>query len=131
MRCLVNYARHRHGLQPLEVDEDLHKVAARQAADILACDEFSHDACGHEFLYWMHRFGYLQGSCWKVGENIAWDVGSAASPRQIFHAWMHSPEHRENILGPYAETGIAVEVGGLEGHAGAHVWAEEFGSLSC
>jgi uncharacterized protein YkwD len=131
MRCLANYARHRHGLAPLAVDDSLHRVAARQAADIIACDSFSHEACGHGFTYWMRRFGYLQGDCWRAGENIAWGVGASAAPRQIFRAWMASPGHRENILGRFADTGIALEAGTLEGQAGAHVWVEEVGSHSC
>jgi hypothetical protein len=36
----------------------------------------------------------------------------------------------ENILGPYEEIGIGLRVGGLEGNAGAHVWAQDFGA-SC
>ena len=46
----------------------------------------------------------------------------------IFSAWIHSPGHRENILGPYRQIGIGLRVGGLEGYGGAHVWTQEFGA---
>ena len=37
--------------------------------------------------------------------------------RSIFRSWMHSPGHRENILGPYEEIGIGLRIGRLEGNA--------------
>ena len=63
-----------------------------------------------------------------AGENIAWGTGALGSVRSIFNAWLHSPGHRANILGSYAQIGIGLRVGSLEGHAGAHVWTQEFGS---
>jgi uncharacterized protein YkwD len=44
---------------------------------------------------------------------------------------MRSPGHRENILGPYEDTGIGLQSGKLEGYGGAHIWTQEFGSRSC
>lgn len=57
--------------------------------------------------------------------------GGYATPRTIFEMWMHSPGHRENILGPYRDTGLGLKLGTLEGFRGAHVWTEEFGSRAC
>ena len=48
--------------------------------------------------------------------------------RSIFVAWLHSPEHRANMLGRYSQIGIALSVGNLEGHNDAHVWTQDFGS---
>jgi uncharacterized protein YkwD len=42
--------------------------------------------------------------------------------------WMRSAGHRRNILGPYDDVGIGLQIGELEGYGGAHVWAQEFGS---
>ena len=131
MRCLVNFARRQLGHEPLAAVRALYRAGDRKSIDILRCDSFSHEACGHEFTYWMKHFGYLRGDCWKAAENIAWGTGSLATPRSIFRAWMHSPGHRENILGPYVDTGIGLQIGELDGHAGAHVWTEEFGSREC
>jgi uncharacterized protein YkwD len=128
MLCLVNRARTERGLEPLAAARPLVKAADHKARDILRCDEFSHEACGREFTFWMTRFGY-QGC--TVGENIAWGSGGLGTPGSIFKAWMHSPGHRENILGPYEDTGIGLQSGKLEGYDGAHIWAQEFGSRNC
>jgi len=128
MLCLVNQARAARGLAALAATRPLVKAADHKAHDILRCDQFSHEACGREFTYWMTHFGYRGCS---EGENIAWGSGGLGTPGAIFRAWMHSQGHRENILGPYEGTGIGLQSGRLEGYGGAHVWTEEFGSRSC
>lgn len=128
MRCLVNFARRGRGLTPYAASGVLGRAAAHKSADILRCGEFSHEACGRAFTYWMERFGYP--AC-GAGENIAWGSGRLGSPRSIFRSWMQSPGHRENILGPFEEIGIGLRVGSLEGYSGAHVWAQNFGSRAC
>jgi len=128
MLCLINRARSARGLAPLAALGPLTRAADRKSGDVLRCDEFSHEACGREFTYWMSRFGYH--GCTE-GENIAWGSGSLGTPISIFRAWMHSQGHRENILGPYEDTGIGLRTGSLEGYAGAHVWTQEFGTRNC
>lgn len=126
MLCLTNFARHAEGLPALAASQALHRAAVHKDADILGCDEFSHEACGRPFTYWIERFS----DCRAAAENIAWGTGSLGGVRAIFSAWMHSPGHRENILGPYARIGIALRLGDLEGNGGAHVWTQDFGA-SC
>ncbi|HMI80873.1 MAG TPA: CAP domain-containing protein [Solirubrobacterales bacterium] len=128
MLCLVNRARSARGLDPLAAVTPLVRAADRKSGDILRCDEFSHEACGREFTYWMDRFGYRGCS---EGENIAYGSGPYATPRSIFRMWMRSTGHRENILGPYEDTGLGLRIGTLEGSRGAHVWTQEFGSRTC
>jgi uncharacterized protein YkwD len=128
MLCLVNHARSTRGLPPLVAAKPLVKAADHKSRDIIRCNEFSHEACGREFTYWMSHFGYEGCS---EGENIAWGSGGLGTPASIFKAWMRSQGHRENILGPYQETGIGLQSGKLEGYGGAHVWTQEFGSSSC
>lgn len=128
MRCLVNFARQGRGLDPYAASALLNRAAAHKSADILRCGEFSHEACGHPFTYWMETLGYP--AC-GAGENIAWGSGRLGSPRSIFRSWMRSPGHRENILGPFEEIGIGLRVGRLEGYSGAHVWTQNFGSRDC
>jgi uncharacterized protein YkwD len=127
MRCLTNFARRGAGLPALAGTAALDRAAGRKSVDILRCDEFSHEACGREFTYWIERSGYR--GC-ALGENIAWGTGLLGSVRSIFRSWMHSPGHRENILGPYEEIGIALRIGSLDGSGGAHVWTQDFGA-SC
>ena len=130
MLCMTNYARVALGLGELGTTPALEMSAADKARDILRCDNFSHDACGREFTFWMRETGYLAVECWKAGENLAWGTGSYGTVGSIFRAWMRSDGHRENILGNYSQIGIDVEVGTLAGAAKTRVWTQHFG-LHC
>jgi uncharacterized protein YkwD len=130
MLCMTNYARAANGLAPLHGSRQLRRSAEEKSSDILTCDDFSHEACGRPFTFWDKRNGYLKG-CWKAAENIAWGTGDLASVRAIFTAWLNSPEHHENILGPYKEVGIGLRIGTVEGYEGAVVWTQDFGSHKC
>jgi uncharacterized protein YkwD len=128
MLCMTNFARARYGEGPLVASAALATSAAEKGADILSCDNFSHNACGREFGYWIRANGYVSTPCWRIGENLAWGTGAYGTVGSIFRAWLRSPEHRANLLGDYSEIGIALDTGVLEGHRGAHVWTQHFGS---
>lgn len=128
MRCMTDFARQRMGMAGLVDADALDRSAADKARDILRCDDFSHTACGREFTYWMQRVGYIPARCWRVGENLAWGTSDFGTVGSIFRAWIHSPEHRANILGRYTQIGTALDVGSLEGQQGVHVWIQHFGS---
>ena len=128
MKCLVNYARPQAGLPRLADTRKLNTSALNKAADVLRCNQFSHEACGRDFLYWFRRSGYTDGRCWWAGENLAWGSGSLGSPRAVFKAWLKSPPHRANILSSdYTEFGISLRSGALSGNSGAHLWVNHFG----
>jgi len=128
MKCLVNYARQQAGLPRLADPRRLNTSALNKSADILRCNQFSHEACGRDFLYWFRRGGYLGGRCWWAGENLAWGSGQLGSARSVMKAWLRSPSHRANILGSdYSEHGLALRVGSLSGSNDAHVWVNHFG----
>ncbi len=128
MVCMTNFARTAAGLGALSEVEELDRSALGKAGDVLRCDSFSHFACGREFTYWIYESGYIGEACWHAGENLAWGADRLGSVRAIFRAWMASPTHRKNILGDYANLGIALERGNLEGNPGVQVWAAHFGS---
>jgi uncharacterized protein YkwD len=128
MRCMTDFARGQASLGSLADLDELDRSAGAKSDDILRCDSFSHEACGRAFTYWMERVGYIPARCWRAGENIAWGTGSLGSVRSIFRTWIHSPEHRENILGPYGQIGVGLEVGRLVGRNDVHVWTQHFGS---
>ncbi len=128
MLCMVNFARGQSGLAELGPNAELEASAREKTRDIFRCDSFSHYACGREFAYWIRANGYLASECWRAGENLAFGSGGYGSVRSIFRAWMRSPEHRANILGDYAETGIDLATGTLEGFGGTKVWTQHFGS---
>lgn len=128
MLCMANFARAELGLGALEASEPLEQSAREKGRDILRCDSFSHYACGREFAYWIRATGYLSSECWRAGENLAFGNGDLGSVRSIFRAWLRSPEHRENLLGEYTQTGIDLSTGTLEGFAGTRIWTEHFGT---
>jgi uncharacterized protein YkwD len=128
MLCMTNFARERLGQPPLEEAAPLAASAAGKGGDILLCDNFSHNACGREFNYWIRASGYLSSQCWQVGENLAWGTGPQGTVGSIFRAWMRSPTHRANLLGNYTQIGVDLETGTLEGHRNARVWTQHFGS---
>jgi uncharacterized protein YkwD len=128
MRCMIEFARDRAGLNELSDSQQLDLSAREKAADVLRCDSFSHFACDREFTYWMRQFGYLSQPCWYTGENLAWGTGTYGTVRSIFQAWMRSPGHRHNILGEYEDLGLGLQAGELGGRDGADVWTAHFGS---
>jgi uncharacterized protein YkwD len=128
MLCMVDFARHSAGLGALSDSGELDRSAGAKSGDILRCDSFSHEACGREFTFWMKDVGYIPASCWRVGENLAWGTGADTSVRAIFSNLIHSPEHRENILGSYSQIGLGMQVGDLDGHGATHVWTQHFGT---
>jgi uncharacterized protein YkwD len=128
MQCMVNFARQQAGLPRLTDTRKLDGSSANKAGDILRCNQFSHEACGRDFLYWFRRAGYVGGSCWWAGENLAWGTGSLGTVRSITKAWLRSPGHRANLLGSqYDQFGISLRIGGLSGRPDAHVWVNHFG----
>jgi uncharacterized protein YkwD len=127
MRCLTNFARRRARQTSLAGSRLLDRSAAHKSRDIVLCDEFSHEACGRDFTYWMRRTGYIRGGCWRAGENLAVGVGRYATPRAIFEGWMRSEDHRRNMLGDYRDLGLGLRVGRLRGWRNAHVWTQHFG----
>lgn len=128
MLCMTNFARAKVGEGALEDTAALQESAGDKTSDILACESFSHDACGREFTYWMRATGYLSAQCWRVGENLAWGAGEYGTVRSIFRALMRSPEHRANILGDFTQVGIDLQTGPLNGSPRAGVWTQHFGS---
>jgi uncharacterized protein YkwD len=91
--ALVNQNRRRGGCDELTVDRRLIEAANEHAADMARRDYFAHespngDGAGDR----VSDAGYR----WKrYGENLARGVDSAY---EVVDGWMHSPEHRDNIM---------------------------------
>jgi uncharacterized protein YkwD len=114
--CLLNEIRFAHGAEDLRFDRRLGRAALRHARDMVRSKYFAHTApSGQTFLQRIRHTRYLRapiGTHWSVGENLAWGRPAHATPRQIVDAWMHSPNHRSNILfHGFREIGIAIIVG--------------------
>ena len=131
--CLLNRQRRAHGLHALRANAKLRRAAVRYARTMVSRTFFSHDGPGGSTpLSRIRSTRYLVGArFWTIGENLAWGTGNLATPRATVRAWMHSPEHRANILKrAYREIGIGVALGapvpGFAASPGA-TYATDFG----
>jgi uncharacterized protein YkwD len=131
MLCMIDYARLASGLPALTPIESLTGSAELKARDILACEEFSHFACGRPFGYWIKASGYTSVPCWRIGEIIAYGRGRYGTPRSIFIAWMQSPTHRHVILNHFNQVGVSVKLGNLGYYGRVRVWTGHFGTQEC
>jgi len=131
MTCLTNYARTHSGLRPLQPSPVLNNAGTAKLAADVSCGEFSHTPCGRPFEVVFSA--YLRGATsYALGENIAWGTGSLGAPRQIMREWLHSKEHRENILrGSFTEIGIGYLANQVfQGFSDGSLWSQEFGARS-
>jgi uncharacterized protein YkwD len=129
---LHNKIREDRGLKALCVQPQLTKAARAHSQEMLDKDYLSHDSFnGESVKQRLHRFGYTFGgySYYLYGENIAGGCGSYGSPTSIFDWWMHSTDHRANILNPkYREVGIGVRTGAFKDCAQATTYTVDFGT---
>lgn len=108
---LVNAVRREHGLHHLRTAPRLNRSARAHAAEMVRRRYFGHNG----WAGFITRTGYRLAR-WGGGENIAYGFTAAAT---VFEAWMHSPEHRENILRADFR---AIGVGHVE-----DIWVQHFG----
>jgi len=101
---LVNKAREEKGLEPLQVDENLMKVARTKAKDMVENNYFSHQSPTYGSPFDMMR--QFNNTFKSAGENIAGNK----TVEGAFKAWMSSDTHKKNILNPgFKITGIGIE----------------------
>lgn len=132
MLCLINKQRRNHGLRKLHRQPQQAKAASRHTKTMIRRRCFSHQCPGEKDLESrLEQVNYLPCRCsWGIAENIAYGSGGNGSPRSVFKAWMHSGDHRANILGGgYQHIGIGVATGspvaGRDG--GSTTYTADFG----
>ena len=86
---LVNIERENAGLEPLELDEDLVRLANIRAEEIV--ENFSHTRPNGTSCFTILEEVYYH----TCGENIA---AGSPTPERVVEQWMDSPGHRANIL---------------------------------
>ena len=120
---MVNQSRESAGIGGLSENIKLDQAAELKAEDMVQKQYFSHNSPdGTTPWHWFSKIGYDYK---YAGENLA--VGFFDSV-DVFHAWLNSPLHRENILNPkYQEVGTAVLKG--FGPNNAIVVVQLFGTL--
>lgn len=99
----ANAEREQRGLPPLKWDETLYRAAQRHAGEMAARESISHQYPGELDLAGR---GHIAGAKFTV---IAENVAEAWNAPTIHDAWMHSPDHRANLLDPRVNSvGISV-----------------------
>lgn len=91
---LTNADRVRHGLSPLEWNDGLAQSAEAHLRWMVRGRELMHQYPGEAALPERARQAGVAFS--EVAENLA----AGFDPRSVEVGWMHSPEHRRNILDP-------------------------------
>ncbi|MGX1194254.1 CAP domain-containing protein [Metabacillus sp. SLBN-84] len=90
---LTNAEREKQGLKPLQLDEELSKVAKEKSKDMQSKNYFDHNSPTYGSPFdMMKKFGVEYTT---AGENIA---KGQASPEEVVQAWMNSEGHRKNIM---------------------------------
>jgi uncharacterized protein YkwD len=93
----------------LKVNPELNQSAAQHTQEMGDDGYFTHPSVDGT-AFWKriaHWYGSTGYPYWSVGENLLWsspDVDALGA----MQLWMHSPEHRANILDPrWREIGIS------------------------
>ena len=117
--CLLNRERTSRGLPPLRENAVLDQTSVEHSSEMVRLNYFEHTSPdGRSVGDRLRAAGYQRGINASGGENIAYGVGSKATPRAIVRAWMNSPPHRADILRQaFTEIGIGVAVGAPEVNA--------------
>jgi uncharacterized protein YkwD len=114
---LMNEARGKHGLRPLELGSALNRAAQSHAEDMLRRAYYGH--VSPEGGTVADRYREAGGSRWRLtAENIARCAACDPPPtiervERLHEGWMNSPPHRENILRRGLDRfGFGIAVGG-------------------
>ena len=130
----LNAIRAQHHLVPLTLSAPL-TVASKQHTTEMGQDGYfehsSHDgtAFWKRISRWYPQAGF---HTWSVGENLLWSSPNV-DPARALDLWMHSPEHRANILSPrWREIGVSavhfVAAPGTYGGAEVTIITTDFGA---
>ena len=100
--ALHNQQRTQAGLAALTVDAKLMQAAQVQAQYMAERNKATHQ--GRDGTTPTQRVEQQSYNAVRVAENVA---DGQETPEAVLQAWMHSPPHRQNILGPFTEVGAA------------------------
>ncbi|SCG82521.1 SCP-like extracellular protein [Proteiniborus sp. DW1] len=115
---LVNVERQKNGLNALELDAELSKVAREKSKDMATKGYFSHTSPTYGSPFdMMKKFGIKYSS---AGENIAMGQPTAEA---VVKAWMNSEGHRANILN---KNFTKIGVGYYKASNGSPYWTQMF-----
>lgn len=117
----TNKLRGGHKMEELYNLPSLQKAADLQVLYMCRKGELTHDGPGDSGTTLADRLRRLGFGGPKMGENIAKQEND--DYKEVVKLWMMSEEHRNNILGDYAYSGVATCVG----RDGNRYWVQVFG----
>ena len=97
-----NQQRTQAGLDALKINTKLMQAAQMQAQYMTTHNKTGHQ--GRNGTTPAQRVTQQGYHAVKVGENVA---DGRETSEAVVQAWMHSPPHRQNILGSFTEIGVA------------------------
>ena len=113
-----NRERANRALPALTTDSRLEAAASRHAADMASRRRMSHTGGDRSSPFQrMKAEGYQYH---RAAENIA---AGTFTLETLMKAWMNSPGHRRNILGPYTQVGASF----ANSEGGTSYWCVTFG----
>lgn len=109
---LTNSERSQNQVAPLVRSDVLDRAAQQKAEHMARQQYFAHySPDGVSPWYWFEEVGYTYA---HAGENLAIHFTDST---EVVEAWMHSPAHRQNIVGQqYTEIGVGTAKGKYEGY---------------
>ena len=125
--CLVNWARKQERRSLLLQRSKLALASELKGQRVASCGQFSHTPCGADVTAAVRAAGYRFGA---FGENLFVGTWGRISARDVVSAWLRSPPHRANVLGPhFRHLGAApTRASGLLEGSEAVVWTATFAS---
>jgi uncharacterized protein YkwD len=121
MLSIVNAARLVEGRPPLTLDPRLNAAAQAHAQDMLARTYYAHES--PEGSLPRQRVRAAGVSADLVGENLA---AGQTSVENVMEAWLHSVDHRRNLLDPrFTHLGVGIAVGSYL-HKYKVMWVQDF-----
>jgi uncharacterized protein YkwD len=94
----INAQRMSRGRRALRVSRGLTAAANHHTNQMGQLGFFEHESVnGAPFWRRIQRFYPAGRGYWSVGENILWESPNTSAASAV-REWMHSPQHRENIL---------------------------------
>jgi uncharacterized protein YkwD len=98
----INHFRMTHFLMPLKFDEHLNKIAMQHSQNMAN----QRIPVGHQGFN--NRFKTMRNQVENVGQAAENVAAGYKNVDMVIDGWIHSPGHRQNILGHYNLTGIAI-----------------------
>lgn len=99
---VINHFRMTHLLMPLKFDAHLNKIAWQHSQNMAK----HRLPVGHQGFDQRFKTMRLEiDNVAQAAENVA---AGFSNVDMVIDGWLHSPGHRQNILGPYTLTGIAI-----------------------